>query len=194
MNVPQWIPRDKQLYLFDIDGVYISASEPFSTRYEREKNRPGMMTTFFRGIFQECLVGKADLKAEATKYLDDWGWEGNVDSFLDKWFSEEAKPNDEVVVIVQELRTAGKPVYLITNQEKYRTDYLVHNLDLKSVADGVYSSSMLGVKKPNPRYYERVLEEIGYQGYFSDVFYIDDDIENIETAKEMGFDTFYYRA
>lgn len=194
MNLPGWIPQDRALYLFDIDGVYISASEPFSIRYEREKARPGMMTTFFKGVFQNCLVGKADLKEEASKHLEEWGWEGNVDSFLDKWFSEESRPNPEIVTIVRELQKGGKEIYLVTNQEKYRARYLVHNLDLQSVADGVYSSSMLGVKKPNPRYYERVLEEIGYTGERKDVFYIDDDIENIETAKEMGFDAFYYRA
>ncbi len=191
--IPTWVPQDKSLYLFDIDGVYISTSEPFSARYERKVGKPGLLTTFFKGVFQDCLVGKADLKEEASKHLEEWGWKGNVESFLDGWFSEEANLNDEVAEVIKELRAQGKPCYLITNQEKYRTEYLMENLDLHNVADGVYSSSRLGVKKPNPRYYERVLEEIGYTGDKRDVFYIDDDMENIETGREIGFDTFYYK-
>jgi len=194
MTIPTWIPEGKELYLFDIDGVYITASEPFSARYEKEVGKPGMMTTFFMGVFQDCLVGKADLKEEASKHLEVWGWKGNIDSFLDKWFSEEANPNEEITEIMRELRAQGKKCYLITNQEKYRAHYLVENLNLLDVSDGVFSSSGLGVKKPNPRYYDRVLEEIGYKGEKKDVFYIDDDMKNIDTAREMGFDTFYYKA
>jgi len=71
MNIPSWIPQDKALYLFDIDGVFITASEPFSKRYETEVGKSGMMTVFFKGVFQDCLVGKADLKEEVSKHLEE---------------------------------------------------------------------------------------------------------------------------
>jgi len=189
-----WVPTDKELYLFDIDGVLIKASEPFSTRYEREIGEPGLMTTFFTGVFQECLVGKADLKEEAGKRLRDWKWDGDVDAFLEHWFSAEAAISYEVVDIIKDLRSRGKICYLITNQEKYRTIYLTEKLDVDSLADGFYSSSLLGVKKPSKEFYMEVLKRIGYQGAMNEVFYVDDDMKNIDSAQEIGFDTFYYSA
>lgn len=189
-----WVPEDKDLYLFDIDGVLIRVHEPFSTRYEREINKPGLMTTFFRGVFQECLVGKADLREEAAKRLRDWHWDGDVDSFLEHWFSAEAAISYETVDIIKDLRSRGKPVYLITNQEKYRSKYLTEKLDIDALADGFYSSSMLGVKKPDCAFYEEVLKRIGFDGEMSKVFYVDDDLKNVDAAKSMGIDTFFYQA
>lgn len=189
-----WVPQDKELYLFDIDGVLIKASEPFSTRYEREIGEPGLMTTFFTGVFQECLVGKADLKEEASKRLRDWKWDGDVDAFLDHWFSAESAISYEVVDIIKDLRSKDKICYLITNQEKYRTEYLTEKLDVDALVDGFYSSSTLGLKKPSKEFYMEVLKRIGYEGDVKDVFYVDDDMKNIDSAQEIGFDTFFYSA
>lgn len=192
--IANWVPEDKELYLFDVDGVLIRVHEPFSTRYEREINKPGLMTTFFRGVFQECLIGKADLREEAAKRLREWCWDGDVDSFLQHWFSAEAAISYETVDIIKDIRAQGKQVYLITNQEKYRTKYLTEKLDVDSLADGFFSSSMLGVKKPDKAFYSQVLARIGFDGDMSKVFYVDDDLKNVTSAQEMGITTFFYQA
>jgi len=189
-----WVPDDKKLYLFDVDGVLIKATEHFNTRYEKEIGEPGLMTTFFKGVFQECLVGQADLKEEVAKRLRDWKWEGDVDAFLQHWFSAESAINYETVDIIKDLRSRGKICYLITNQEKYRSEYLTEKLDVDALVDGFFSSSELGVKKPSKEFYTTVLERIGYTGEAKDVFYVDDDMKNIDSARQIGFDTFYYKA
>lgn len=194
MSNPGWVPEDRDLYLFDVDGVLIRVHEPFSARYEKEIGSPGLMTTFFKGVFQECLVGKADLKEEAAKRLRDWKWDGDVDTFLEHWFSAEAAINYEVVDILKDLKNRNKPCYLITNQEKYRTEYLTEKLDIDALADGLYSSSMLGVKKPNPEFYMATLKAIGFEGDLGRVFYADNEMPNVDAAKAVGIDAFYYSA
>jgi len=188
-----WVPHNKEIYLFDIDGVLIKTSEPFSTRYELEVKEPGLLTTFFTGIFQECLIGKADLKEEVAKRLTEWKWDGDVDAFLEHWFSSEAAINYEIVDIIKDLRNRGKFCYLVTNQEKYRTEYLTEKLDVDALVNGFYSSSILGIKKPAKEFYLEILKRIKFSGDMNDVFYIDDDMKNIESAREIGFDTFYYK-
>jgi putative hydrolase of the HAD superfamily len=189
-----WVPQKRDLYLFDVDGVLIRVHEPFSARYEKEIGSPGLMTTFFRGVFQECLVGRADLREEVSRRLRDWKWDGDVEAFLEYWFSAEATINDETLDIIKGLRSRNKICYLVTNQEMYRTKYLTEKLDLDALADGFFSSSMLGVKKPNREFYLEALKRIGFEGDLGMVFYVDDDVENVNAAKELGLDAFYYSA
>ena len=37
--------------------------------------------TFFEGIFNDCLVGKADLYSVIPAYLQEWKWKGSVEEF-----------------------------------------------------------------------------------------------------------------
>ena len=195
MDVPSWIPQDKELYLFDIDGVIIRKDAQFSTLYAREAGlEPGATEIFFRGKFQDCLVGSADLKEEIASFLKNWNWGKGVDAYLDLWFQKESNINQEIWDAVEQLHNTGSACYFATNQEKYRTKYLKDNMKLKNISSGILSSSDLGAKKPDPVFFERVLSKVGFSGKPIEVFFVDDDLENIETAKEMGFDTFYYKA
>jgi len=195
MNIPLWIPLDKKIYLFDINGVIIFENEPFSYIYAEQVGLPKKITeAFFNGIFQKCLIGEADLKKEIAKYLPEWKWTESVDKYLDLWFSSESKINKNMYEVVEQLHKQGKICYFVTNQEKYRTEYLARVVGLESIVCGILSSNELGAKKPNINFYKRVLKKINYTGNVRDIFFVDDDIKNIEAAREIGFDTFYYKA
>lgn len=189
-----WVPEGKSLYLFDVDGVLLKTSPHFSERYEAQKAAPGLTATFFAGVFQECLVGKADLKAELEKRLSAWQWEESVEELLALWFAGEAEIHREVHDTITSLRERGSACYLVTNEEKYRTAYLMDTLGIGTLADGVFASYMLGVKKPDTRFYHTVCTRIGYTGAMSDVFYADNDMRNITAAQNLGIDAFYYKA
>lgn len=193
MNLPDWIPGDKKLYLFDVDGVFLKTEGTFSSRYEKRVGKPGLLKDFFEGVFNKCLIGKTDLKNEVENNLKDWGWEDGVDEFLKLWFEEEVSINEEIEKIIIELQKHNLPCYFVTNQEKYRTNYLKETFKLFSLVDGVFASSDLGVKKPDPLFYERVLDEIGYTGTPEEVFYVDDDEKNIIAGKDFGFTTLQYK-
>ena len=192
--VASWVPADKDMYLFDIDGVFLHSSTPFSERYEAKMGKPGLTTTFFKGVFQDCLIGNGDLREELQKRTDEWGWDGSVDDLLEYWFAGEANINEETVAIINELRSAGKPCYLLTNQEKYRTQYFTDQLGISTYVDGLLASNHLGVKKPDHEFYAKALTTIGFTGDVANVFYVDDDMENVTGAQEFGFDAFYYQA
>ena len=53
---------------------------------------------------------------------------------------------------------------------------------------------MLGVKKPDPEFYRRALDAIGFTGDTGSVFYADNEMPNVIAAQEMGIDAFYYTA
>lgn len=195
MNIPSWIPLGKKVYLFDVNGVLVREDRPFSVIYAERVGLPkGSTDVFFRGIFQKCLVGEADLKEEIAQYLPEWKWNGSVDEYLRLWFSEESEVNEEMYEIVKQLHEQGECCYFVTNQEKYRTQYLAKDLGLEKIVSGIFSSNELGAKKPDLDFYERVLDKMNYKGNMKDVFFLDDDMKNIESGREIGFDTFYYKA
>ena len=68
--------------LFDADGVVILPNR-FSAYLERERGLTReRMQGFFRGIFEECIVGRADLRVVLPPFLAAWGWHDGVDAFL----------------------------------------------------------------------------------------------------------------
>ena len=80
-----------KIVIFDVDGVIINREKYFSEKLAERLNLnlKEEVLPFFTGPFQECLMGRKDLKVEIVPWLVKWGWVGTVDTFLDYWFEEE---------------------------------------------------------------------------------------------------------
>jgi len=176
--------------LFDIDGVVVD-SEMFSIQYQ---NKFGVsndeMLPFFKGVFQDCLVGKADLKEEVEPWLERWKWKGTVEEFLQFWFEAEHQTDVRVVGKVRELRNNGIKCFTATKQEKCRTDYIEREMGFGEIFDGSFSSANLGYKKPDLKFFEIILNELGAQP--GEVLFFDDEQVNIDAANEIGIKSFLY--
>lgn len=141
---------------------------------------------FFTGEFQECLVDKADLKETIAKHLESWGWKKSVDELLDEWFKFEHNTDEELVEYLQFLRERGFKVYLATNQEKYRTQYILNKMGFGEIFDNIFSSAHVGHKKPSQEFFESIMKHLDGINKEEIVFW-DDQQKNIEGAKEFGF-------
>jgi putative hydrolase of the HAD superfamily len=171
--------------LFDVDGVLVT-SDPFSVTLAREHHITTDMTVpFFRGPFRQCLTGHADLKAEIASHLPTWGWRGSVEEFLDLWFTTSQQLDANLLAAAQRLRQRGIHCYLATNQERYRTDYLLTRMGLASQFDGCYSSAHIGYMKDNPAFFQQVLQTLPGTPA-SDVLFWDDSPGNVATARIVG--------
>lgn len=169
--------------IFDCDGM-INSETRFSERLSEfvplEVSLP-----FFKGEFQECIVGHADLKTELAKKVAEWKWKGTVDDLLALWFSDDANAvNEAFFPLIRDLRERGMGVYLATNNEKYRTDYLMNVRGLGVLFDRVFSSSSVGAKKPQKEFYEYIFERIPETK--EQTLYWDDDAEHVSKAREQG--------
>ena len=178
--------------IFDADGMVIVGGERFSTRLAREYGIPQEVTAaFFKNEFQQCLVDKADLRVELTKYIAGWGWKGSVDDLLEYWFSGESKVDERIIVAVKKLRASGTRCHLGTNQEKYRTEYLKHEVHFNGIFDGIFSSAHIGAKKPSVKFFDHVFQTL--QPIEKDeIFFWDDTLENVEAARSFGFQSKFY--
>ncbi len=176
--------------ILDADGVLIngeSFAKVLARDYDVDHNKE---KEFFTTTFQDCLVGKADLKTSIEPYLGALGWKGTADELLDYWFKAEHSINEDLMNYVQDLRASGVRVVLATNQEKYRTQYMLEHMGFDGMFDAIYSSAHLGLKKPDVKFFAQIVE--GLDADKADVLFWDDDQRNIEGALSYGIQAEFY--
>jgi len=178
--------------IFDADGMIIHG-ERFSKRLASDFGISiDVIDPFFKKEFQLCLIGQADLKEELSKVLEVWGWKKSLDDLLDFWFKEEYNRIDERFrPSIEQLRNNEVKVYLATNNEKYRTDNLINERGLGKLFNKVFSSAYIGSKKPDPLFFQHILDNTGIEK--DTTVYWDDDMENINGAKKFGFKAEVYK-
>lgn len=171
--------------LFDVDGVLVNG-EPFSSYLARDYGiTMDMTSSFFTGKFLDCLTGSADLKQEIEEYLHQWGWSKSVEEFLQYWFKSEHQIDEPLVEKIQQFRHKGIQCYLATNQERYRTAYILEQMGFAEKFDGIFSSAQLGYMKHNIVYFEHILRKLdNIQAH--EILFWDDSLGNVEVAKQAG--------
>lgn len=190
-----------QAMFWDADGVVLKSSRLFSEQLEIDYGiKSEMLQPFFLGVFRDCSVGKADLKVELAKVIADWGWKGTVEELMDYWFTKGTQIDQEVLEYVKTIRDSGVRCFMTTDQEKYRGEYVQNLLGNHKPFEKVFYSGQIGSVKKDPAYYEYVYSTLNQasRAPFSqliareNILVIDDGEKNIETAKSLGFATYFY--
>lgn len=177
--------------LFDADGVVLKKQPYFSLEIAKENNVPyEEIETFYKNELRQCQVGKADIKEELAKYLPKWKWEKSVDDFLTRWFTTDVHPDPEVLAVVKAFRDRGVRVYLASDQEKNRGEYIRNTVGLGEHFDGTFFSYEVEHLKSDPQFFQKILATLDLAP--EEVAYWDDDEKNIAVAKELGIDAHFY--
>ncbi len=176
---------DRSIYVFDADGVAIRPWG-FANALERDHSITREMTkAFFRGPFQDCLVGKANLRAIVADGTRDWGWSGTADELISLWMGADDLPDAAVLARVEELRSRGNVCCLASNQEAVRAAYISNEMGFANRFDHLFFSCHLGSMKPAGEYYAAIEETLGAAP--GSLVLIDDSRGNVEAARERGW-------
>lgn len=115
-----------------------------------------------------------------------------MDDLLRYWFKEEHFIDKRVTDVIKKCRRASVKVYLHSNQEKYRTDYMMNEMGMGDVVDGFFSSAYLGVKKPEAEFWQAVMVKLRPIEN-REVLMWDDDEANIVSAEKFGLKAELYK-
>ncbi len=97
------------------------------------------------------------------------------------------------VELLRQLRREGKRVYLLSNAQRIFTEYEMRFLGLAELFDDILISSDHGVKKPDIRFFEILMNRYGLDPDRT-LFVGNDSRTDIGGAKSVGMHTFYVRS
>lgn len=179
-----------KLVLMDADGVLIKSSKLFSEKFSQKFNIPmEKILPFFKGPFQYCLRGEADLLEELPLFLKRFKDLPALSEIMELWFSGD-KLDGHVISFMQKLN--GKAQFVLaTNNDKHRVNYLRQKFNLDELFENYASSAELGFLKTDPGYFHGI-KKLYPQFQASEMLLIDDDEMNIKTALENGLHGVFY--
>lgn len=140
---------------------------------------------FFDPHWEDIVLGRAGLMEHLPVALKKIAPHVNPASFLSYWLENDSRLYVPLLQELAAVRSTGIWVYLATNQEHLRADYLMRTLGLAEYVDGVFYSAILGVNKPDTELFYRVQASVGLRG--EELFLIDDSAHNVSAALEAGW-------
>ena len=176
--------------IYDLDLMLHFTPMKFSKYFSAQYNIPfGAVLEFFMNEFQDCIIGKADLKEEVLKYLVKWKWDKGVDEFLRIWH-EYGYVDEDLVDIAKKLKSRNIKCILSTNNEKYRMEYFnrVHGFD--KIFTKILNSWEVGYKKPETGMFDKIVKVSDAKK--DEILFCDDKPDFIEAGKKFGFKTHHY--
>ncbi|MEB7502767.1 glucose-1-phosphatase [Leclercia pneumoniae] len=91
----------------------------------------------------------------------------------------------DVIAIMHKLREQGHRVVILSNTNRLHTTFWPDEYpEVKAAADHIYLSQEMGMRKPEARIYQAVLQAEGFTA--SDAVFFDDNADNIEGASQCG--------
>ncbi len=111
-----------------------------------------------------------------------WRIEDAYDDLVRAWLSIEPVPSARAVVGA--LREHGTRCYLASNQDVHRARFMSAQLGYHDLLDGELYSCDLGLAKPDPAFFRRVLDDLGMSG--REVLVVDDHQGNVDGARTAG--------
>lgn len=166
--------------LLDADGV-IQHNQRLISHLERLLEGRASMAQLMDAE-QRAIVGTEDLREVLAQFVAEHEVPHTADELLAVWCDTE--PDTEALDLVRCVRAAGTPVYLATNQQPVRGQWMLDTLGYQDIFDGLFASFQMGVAKPDPAYFEHIVEVLAIDP--AHTLFIDDLTANVEGARAAG--------
>ncbi len=108
-----------------------------------------------------------------------------VHNFMNNWFSK-CLPNLETMELAKKLKEKGCKLYILSNMAKATYEYLSKTYEFFSIVDGAIVSANVGVKKPDKRIFDILLEKYSLNTEECLIIYDDDTNRTLEMANAIG--------
>lgn len=178
--------------VFDLGGVIFSSN---ATSYEgREKvaKEWGISAKELQKFWFERRENLITGKISEDTFLNDLISKYNLNMSLDQIKDHIRRSdivNEEMIKIISALKQQYK-IFALTNDVKEWVEFRINAFNLNKHFDIIFSSSEIGLLKPDKRIYQYVLEKINLAP--EEIIFIDDREENVKASLNLGIKSFHF--
>lgn len=181
-----------QVVVFDFGGVIAEA--------DRAQMSDFLMKSFNinKDELSNALKNMQNFISEGSsekEYWEQYAFSKKVtlpNNWIDQWATVIKKSITEIpetIVIVKALQDNGYQTAMLSDVTQYQAK-IIRKMGYYDLFSPVLLSYEIGVKKPNPEAFKILLEKL--QKPASSVIFVDDRIENVEAAKNLGIDSIQF--
>jgi 2-haloacid dehalogenase len=113
-----------------------------------------------------------------------------IEAYYDRWVEMLDGSIPETVDIFRELKAFGEPIYALTNWSGETFPTALKIFDFLHWFEGTIVSGDEKLVKPDPAIFYVLLERFNLNA--ESCLFIDDSIDNIKSANQLGFDTHHF--
>ncbi len=189
-----------RVLLFDVDGVLVHgyhAKPHKQIRWDENLladlgvDPQRFKDEFIYDVFvKKVIVGQMSLLEALDRTLPRLGYRGPSMAFAGYWLSHDSHVNEPLLDVVRRLKATGVNLYLATNQEHMRAQWLWQTLKFGELFDDIFHSARIGHAKPAKPYYDWVNHRLGPQA--EPPLFFDDSEPVIKGAREAGWEAVQY--
>jgi 2-haloacid dehalogenase len=114
-----------------------------------------------------------------------------VTAYHERWPEMVRGPIEGTVEVLEELRAAGVPTYLLSNASAETWPHAVERFPFLDELDGVLVSGDVRMAKPDPEIFEELCRRFGLRP--ETTVFIDDKAANVDAARRLGFAAHHFR-
>lgn len=184
--------------IFDLDGVLIRSRNPDGSFIWQNEIMAdlGLSKETIREIFEptewnKILCGKQSFEKRLKHIFESIGSSINAENFFEYWLSKDLNWYPELLKLAKYLRDQGHNIYIGTNQDVVRSNFIRRQSEVTPLFEKVISSCDIGEAKPSPAFYIR-LRSILKIDSSSLIIVIDDSTKNLKSAEERGLTSIHF--
>ena len=177
------------LYIFDLGNVIVDIDFNRVLGAWSDFSRVPLATlkqNFAMGeAFHQHERGEISDEAFAQAMCHEMDLPLSYEQFSHGWQAVFVAIRPDVVDIMHKLREQGHRVVVLSNTNSLHTTFWPEEYpEIRAAADKIYLSQEMGMRKPEARIYQAVLQAEGFSA--ADAVFFDDNADNIEGANQLG--------
>lgn len=177
------------LYIFDLGNVIVDIDFNRVLGAWSDFSRVPLATlkqNFTMGeAFHQHERGEISDEAFAEAMCHDMELPLSYEQFAHGWQAVFVAIRPDVIDIMHKLREQGHRVVVLSNTNRLHTTFWPDEYpEIRAAADKIYLSQEMGMRKPEARIYQAVLQAEAFSA--ADAVFFDDNADNIEGANQLG--------
>ncbi len=181
--------------IFDLGGVLVDWNPRYL--YRKIFNEEERMEYFLKHICtsdwnEEQDAGRSLKMATETLVAKHPEWENEIRIFYGRWTEMLGGLFDGTVDILHRLKVADYKVYALTNWSAETFPEALKRYDFLNWFEHILVSGKEGVRKPDPRIYEMMLDRFDIHPAMA--VFIDDNHRNVLAARQSGIPTIHFQS